>query len=98
MAAAGKRAPIGSGTHPATRLVHVWEHHMSYVQKVLQPGEEVRYQAAIHWVTYAHGAAWILAAGIVRLATPMSWRGGFIMDAITIVLVGGGLFFLARAW
>jgi uncharacterized membrane protein YdbT with pleckstrin-like domain len=71
---------------------------MSYVQKVLQPGEEVRYQATIHWITYAHGAAWILAAGIVRLMTPASWRGGFVMDAITIVLVGGGLFFLARAW
>jgi uncharacterized membrane protein YdbT with pleckstrin-like domain len=71
---------------------------MSYVQKVLQPGEEVRYRAAIHWITYAHGVAWILAAGIVRLMTPASWRGGFVVDAIMIILVGGGLFFLARAW
>jgi uncharacterized membrane protein YdbT with pleckstrin-like domain len=29
---------------------------------------------------------------------PASWRGGFILDAVTIVLVAGGAFFLARAW
>jgi len=71
---------------------------MSYVEKVLQPGEELRYQAAIHWITYAHGVAWLLAAGIVRAVMPASWRGGLIMDAVTILLVGGGVFFLARAW
>jgi uncharacterized membrane protein YdbT with pleckstrin-like domain len=75
-----------------------WEHRMSYVEKVLQPGEELRYQAAIHWITYAHGVAWLLAAGIVRAVMPVSWRGGFILDAVTIVLVAGGAFFLARAW
>jgi hypothetical protein len=71
---------------------------MSYVEKVLQPGEELRYQASIHWITYAHGVAWLLTAGIVRAVMPASWRGGLIMDAVTILLVGGGVFFLARAW
>jgi uncharacterized membrane protein YdbT with pleckstrin-like domain len=75
-----------------------WEHRMSYVEKVLQPGEELRYQAAVHWITYAHGVAWLLAAGIVRMLTPVAWRGGFVMDAVTILLVGSGLFWLARAW
>ena len=71
---------------------------MSYVQKVLQPGEELRYQAAIHWITYAHGLAWLLAAAILRALMPASWRGGYVIDAVTILLVAGGAFFLARAW
>jgi uncharacterized membrane protein YdbT with pleckstrin-like domain len=71
---------------------------MSYVQKVLQPGEEVRYQASIHWITYLHGALWLIAAGIVAIVLPDSWRGGFIIRAIQIILVAVGLFFLATAW
>jgi len=71
---------------------------MSYVQEVLQPGEEVRYQASIHWVTYLHGAAWLLAALLVRALTPVSWQGGVFMWLVTIILVGGAAFWLARAW
>ena len=71
---------------------------MSYVQKVLQPGEEVRYQATIHWVTYLHGAAWLLAALVVRVVTPADWRDGYVYGGIMIALVAAGVFFLARAW
>ena len=71
---------------------------MSYVQEVLQPGEEVRYQASIHWVTYLHGVAWLLAALIVWTMTPTAWRGGFVAEAAVIILVAGGVFWLARAW
>jgi uncharacterized membrane protein YdbT with pleckstrin-like domain len=71
---------------------------MSYVEKVLQPGEELRYQAAIHWITYAHGVAWLLAAVIVRAVMPAAWRDGLIMNVVTILLVGGGAFFLVGAW
>ena len=71
---------------------------MSYVQQVLQPGEQIRYQASIHWVTYLHGLLWLLAAAIVWIIIPIPWRGGFVAEAVAIVLVAGGLFFLARAW
>src|SRR4051794_41952679 len=71
---------------------------MSYVQSVLQPGEEVRYQASIHWITYFHGAPWLIAACIVWIIAPESWRGGFTVRVIEIVLVGVGVIFLARAW
>jgi uncharacterized membrane protein YdbT with pleckstrin-like domain len=71
---------------------------MSYVQEVLQPGEEVRYQASIHWITYLHGALWLVAAVFFSLIVPASWRDSFIVTAIRIMLVGGGLYFLARAW
>jgi uncharacterized membrane protein YdbT with pleckstrin-like domain len=71
---------------------------MSYVQKVLQPGEQVRYQASIHWISYAHGFAWLVAAVIVRLATPASWQGSYIMNGVMILLAGVGLYFVGRAW
>lgn len=68
---------------------------MSYVQEVLQPGEEVRYIASIHWVTYLHGIAWVLAAFIVWTATPFT--GPFAtLAALGLLLVGA--FFLGRAW
>jgi uncharacterized membrane protein YdbT with pleckstrin-like domain len=35
---------------------------MSYVQRVLQPGEVVRHTAAIHWIVYWPGALCIVAA------------------------------------
>ena len=75
-----------------------WEHHMSYVQEVLQPGEELRYQAAIHWVTYLHGIAWLLAALIVWIMVPASWREGYVVTAVVIILAAAGVFLLARAW
>jgi|SRR5436190_19627650 uncharacterized membrane protein YdbT with pleckstrin-like domain len=71
---------------------------MSYVQQVLQPGEVVRYQASIHWITYLHGALWLLAALVLWIVLPESWRGGFIVRATEIILVAVGLFFLAKAW
>jgi uncharacterized membrane protein YdbT with pleckstrin-like domain len=71
---------------------------MSYVQKVLQPGEEVRYQASIHWITYLHGALWLVAAALVWIFIPVSWRDSYIVMAVWIILLAGGLYFLGRAW
>lgn len=43
---------------------------MSYVQRVLQPGEVVRHVAGLHWVAYLPGLlAWILAV-IVLVVLP----------------------------
>ena len=71
---------------------------MSYVQKVLQPGEEVRYLASIHWITYLHGALWMIAAAVVYLVIPASWHGSLIVTVILLALVAAGVYFLARAW
>src|SRR5262245_11694070 len=35
---------------------------MSYVQRVLQPGEHVRRVASLHWIGYWHGVAVLLLA------------------------------------
>lgn len=71
---------------------------MSYVQQVLQPGEQVRYQASIHWITYLHGALWLVAAAVFSLFVPTGWRDSYIVVVIRLVLVAGGIYFLARAW
>ena len=71
---------------------------MSYVQQVLQPGEEVRYQASIHWITYLHGAVWLIAAALFSLVIPASWHDSLIVTVIRLVLVAAGVYFLARAW
>jgi len=89
-----KRARVLEFENAASGL----EHRMSYVQQVLQPGEEVRYQASIHWISYLHGAVWLVAAAIVWMLAPVTWRDGHIVKAIMIVLIAGGLFWLARAW
>ena len=71
---------------------------MSYVDKVLQPGEQVGYQASLHWVTYLHGLAWLLGAAIVWMVAPQEWRAGFVVRAVVIILSAVGVYFLARAW
>jgi len=70
---------------------------MSYVQEVLQPGEELKYQGIIHWVTYLHGIAWLLAALIVWIIVPASWSERFVVRAVIIVLATAGVFWLGRA-
>lgn len=71
---------------------------MSYVEKVLQPGEGVGYQASVHWVTYLHGLVWLLAAAIVWFALPTEWRDGLAMRAVVILIAAVGVYFLAQAW
>jgi Bacterial PH domain len=43
---------------------------MSYVQRVLQPGEVVRYMAGLHWVAYLPGLLALILAVIVLAVLP----------------------------
>ncbi len=38
---------------------------MSYVERVLQPGEELVYRSRIHWFVYLNGLAILVIAGLV---------------------------------
>jgi uncharacterized membrane protein YdbT with pleckstrin-like domain len=71
---------------------------MSYVRSVLQPGEEVRYQASVHWITYYRGVLLLLAAGIVWAVVPTSWHDSVLVQIVVILLAAGGVIELARAW
>jgi uncharacterized membrane protein YdbT with pleckstrin-like domain len=66
---------------------------MSYVQSVLQPGEQVRHVSSIHWIVYWSGAAVALLALVAfwfsetRYLTGM-WRyTGYALALVAVVLL-----------
>jgi uncharacterized membrane protein YdbT with pleckstrin-like domain len=72
---------------------------MSYVQRVLQPGEVVRHTASAHWIVYWPGALCILAA-----IAAMVWAG-FLPDNLAkwvhwlaALLTVVAVLFLVREW
>jgi uncharacterized membrane protein YdbT with pleckstrin-like domain len=72
---------------------------MSYVRRVLQPGEVVRHTASAHWIIYWPGALCIVLA-LVALV----WAG-FLPENLAkwvrwlaAVLTVAGLVFLVREW
>jgi hypothetical protein len=71
---------------------------MSYVDRVLQPGEQIRYRASIHWVIYLPGIALLLAAGVLWLLVPEAVLARRILEVIAALIAAGGLILLARAW
>lgn len=63
---------------------------MSYVQRVLQPGEQVRHTSSIHWIVYWPGI------GVAILAVVAYWFSGTLLltgfwrytaDALALVAV-----------
>jgi uncharacterized membrane protein YdbT with pleckstrin-like domain len=72
---------------------------MSYVSRVLQPGETVRHTASLHWIPYAPG----LVLCVVGLVLWFLRRedGGFLYWAEVIgglLFLAVGLIWLAQAW
>ena len=72
---------------------------MSYVQRVLQPGEMIRHTASPHWIVYWPGTLCIVAAGAVLLFGPRLWADHptfwtWVASLIAVV----GLFLLIREW
>ncbi len=71
---------------------------MSYVDKVLQPGESVMARASIHWVTYLSGVL-VLAAGFVIYIAARPAQGFLPLTAIVALLPTVlGLALIFRAW
>jgi Bacterial PH domain len=73
------------------------ETSMSYVQRVLQPGETVRHTSNVHWVVYWPGAGVLLLAlaAIIaaQFATDARLSGFYIFVAITLAVIGACLLF-----
>ncbi len=74
---------------------------MSYLDKVLQPGESVRHHARIHWIVYVPGLIVLVLAGVAYLfgdrlvpaPWPM-WVAGVIVILALHLLIGAWL----RRW
>ena len=64
-----------------------------YVDKVLQPGEQVRYRASLNWILDVPGVAVCFVALVIYIATP---TGSFTLSLCSCFV--GGLFLIGRAW
>jgi uncharacterized membrane protein YdbT with pleckstrin-like domain len=64
-----------------------------YVDKVLQPGEQVRYRASLNWILYVPGLAlWLVALALyVVISVPF-------FQVVSLVVFAAGLYLVARAW
>jgi uncharacterized membrane protein YdbT with pleckstrin-like domain len=76
---------------------------MSYVAKILQPGETIRHAARIHWFIYLPALAFLAAALAVVAAVTINiglidiaWREVALIGAAVLAAVG--LYLALRAW
>jgi uncharacterized membrane protein YdbT with pleckstrin-like domain len=78
---------------------------MAYTEKVLQPGETVRFSSRIHWIVYVRGVViivlGIVAAVILRQFDPAAAASGFSVPSLIAIAVGlvfGGLSLISAWW
>jgi uncharacterized membrane protein YdbT with pleckstrin-like domain len=71
---------------------------MSYVQSVLQPGEQVRHTAKLHWIVYWPGLLFLLGAIAAFALAQTATRGGTLWIYLAGVLGLIALGFLLREW
>ena len=71
---------------------------MSYVQNVLQPGEEVRHTASIHWIVYWPGIVFGLVALAVYGYAEMYDNGSMFWQVVAALLGIVALFLLVPEW
>src|SRR5712691_4098024 len=72
---------------------------MSYVNRVLQPGEVVRHVASLHWILYVPGVLVWLVAAVIFFLVPE--QPGFVRWVAFIAMwlcFAVGLVLIAQAW
>jgi uncharacterized membrane protein YdbT with pleckstrin-like domain len=71
---------------------------MSYVQRVLQPGEVVRHEAGLHWVSYLPGLlVWLLGLIVLLILPDEPAIVRWIRIGAAGLCAAGGLILIARA-
>ena len=71
---------------------------MSYVQRVLQPGEIVRHTASIHWIVYGPGISILVAALAIFGYAEFGARGSTFWQVVAGGLGIAGLLLLVPEW
>ncbi len=71
---------------------------MSYVEKVLQPGETIVYRTTLSWAMYIPGMLLLLAAVVFFVFTHMIFETTLWADIVSIVLIVIALFLLGQEW
>jgi uncharacterized membrane protein YdbT with pleckstrin-like domain len=70
----------------------------TYVERVLQPGEQVRYLATIHWITYTAGFFILLVSVAFLILARSVERGAGFWLAVSGVLALIAIVAIFRAW
>ena len=74
---------------------------MGYVEKVLQPGEQISYRGRLHWIVYSAGIVMVFLAAAIALGSmlvlqqPLA-RIAVLVAAVLILVLG--LYQIVRAW
>ena len=71
---------------------------MSYVQHVLQPGEQVRHTASIHWIVYWPGALMLILACLIYGYANAEGRATFFWDVVAACIAIFAVLLLFREW
>jgi uncharacterized membrane protein YdbT with pleckstrin-like domain len=73
----------------------------SYVDKVLQPGEAVRYTGTLHWIIFMPGfllVAFAIVGLVVMVVSPGTGHGAHIFSIIVWIAFAFGVLHLVSAW
>jgi uncharacterized membrane protein YdbT with pleckstrin-like domain len=77
---------------------------MAYTDKILQPGETVRFSGRVHWIVYVRGIAMIVLGVVLGVAlrqfAPAAADNGFSVPSLIVIAVGlvFGVLSLIAAW
>ena len=71
---------------------------MSYVRHILQPGEEVRVIATIHWITYVKGFLFLIVALVLLYYGNNTEHGKSVWLAASAVIAAIAAILILRAW
>ena len=71
---------------------------MSYVQRVLQPGEEIRHTASIHWIVYWPGTLTLIIAIVIYGYAHTGQHATRFWDVVAAAVAVVALVMLFREW
>jgi uncharacterized membrane protein YdbT with pleckstrin-like domain len=71
---------------------------MSYVQRVLQPGEVVRHSGSLHWHIYFPGLLFVLAAIVTIAWGELGANGSIVWRTLAALFAIVALFLLIPEW
>jgi len=71
---------------------------MSYVQRVLQPGEEIRHTASIHWIVYWPGTLTLILAIVIYGYAHAGQHATRFWDIVAAAVTIVALVMLFREW